>query len=99
MSRPGRGGGTTHRDVPPIIRLFTEYQVFFVKADSPIKNAKDLADIPDNVKNGMEIILVKHVTEVLKHALTRQPVAIEWTEPVNVPVPVIEDEPATAVAH
>jgi ATP-dependent Lon protease len=65
----------------------------------PEENAKDLADIPDNVKNGMEIIPVKHVSEVLKHALTRQPVPIEWTEPVTAPAPLIEDEPVPAIAH
>src|SRR5262252_1868402 len=32
-----RGGGTTLRDATPIVRLFTEYQVFFVKADSPLR--------------------------------------------------------------
>jgi ATP-dependent Lon protease len=51
------------------------------------------------VKNGMEIIPVKHVSEVLKHALTRQPVPIEWTEPVTAPAPLIEDEPVPAIAH
>src|SRR5262245_50443026 len=39
-----RGGGTTHRDVTPIARLFTEYQVFFVAADSPIKSMADVRD-------------------------------------------------------
>jgi ATP-dependent Lon protease len=46
----------------------------------PIDNVKDLADIPDNVKSGMELIPVSHVDEVLKHALVRQPVAIVWDE-------------------
>jgi ATP-dependent Lon protease len=46
----------------------------------PEDNAKDLADIPDNVKNNMEIIPVSRMGEVLVHALTRQPVAIEWDE-------------------
>ena len=46
----------------------------------PQDNAKDLADIPDNVKNNMEIIPVSRVGEVLEHALARQPVAIEWNE-------------------
>ncbi|HMU50288.1 MAG TPA: endopeptidase La [Geminicoccaceae bacterium] len=39
----------------------------------PKDNAKDLADIPDNVKKGLEIIPVASVDEVLKRALTRQP--------------------------
>jgi ATP-dependent Lon protease len=44
----------------------------------PEDNAKDLPEIPDNVKEGLEIIVVKHVSEVLEHALVRQPVPIEW---------------------
>jgi len=39
-----RGGGTTLRDVTPIVRLFTEYQVFFVKADSPLRSMADVRD-------------------------------------------------------
>jgi ATP-dependent Lon protease len=46
----------------------------------PIDNVKDLAEIPDNVKSGLELIPVSHVDEVLKHALVRQPVAIVWDE-------------------
>jgi ATP-dependent Lon protease len=46
----------------------------------PADNAKDLADIPDNVKNNMEIIPVSRMGEVLEHALVRQPVPIEWDE-------------------
>ena len=38
----------------------------------PEENAKDLAEIPDNVKNGLEIIPVARMDEVLKHALTRK---------------------------
>ena len=44
----------------------------------PEENAKDLADIPDNVKSGMEIIPVSRVGEVLEHALVRMPEPIEW---------------------
>ena len=44
----------------------------------PIENEKDLKDIPDKVKDGIEIIPVSHVSEVLKHALVSQPKAIEW---------------------
>jgi len=51
----------------------------------PEDNAKDLAEIPENVKSGMEIIPVSRVGEVLRHALVRMPEPIEWTEPVDVP--------------
>ncbi|MCA0043620.1 endopeptidase La [Celeribacter litoreus] len=46
----------------------------------PEENVKDLADIPDNVKEGLEIIPVTHVSEVLKHALVRTPEPVEWDE-------------------
>jgi ATP-dependent Lon protease len=46
----------------------------------PEENAKDLADIPASVKNGLEIVPVSRMDEVLKHALVRLPVAIEWDE-------------------
>ncbi len=46
----------------------------------PEENAKDLTEIPANVKEGLTIIPVKHVREVLAQALTRQPEPVEWDE-------------------
>ncbi|SDE56339.1 ATP-dependent Lon protease [Paracoccus isoporae] len=46
----------------------------------PEDNAKDLAEIPDNVKQGLTIIPVSNVREVLKHALVRMPEPVEWDE-------------------
>ncbi|MBN2629758.1 MAG: endopeptidase La [Rhodobacteraceae bacterium] len=46
----------------------------------PEENAKDLAEIPDNVKQGLNIIPVSHVREVLAAALVRQPEPVEWDE-------------------
>ncbi len=46
----------------------------------PKENEKDLAEIPDNVKRGLEIVPVTTVDEVIEHALVTRPVAIEWTE-------------------
>jgi ATP-dependent Lon protease len=46
----------------------------------PEENAKDLPDIPDNVKQGLTIIPVGDVREVLRHALVRQPEPIDWDE-------------------
>lgn len=51
----------------------------------PKENVKDLAEIPDNVKKGLEIVPVTFITEVLSHALVRMP------EPV-------EEKPAAEVA-
>ncbi|MWP36755.1 ATP-dependent proteinase. Serine peptidase. MEROPS family S16 [[Luteovulum] sphaeroides subsp. megalophilum] len=46
----------------------------------PEENAKDLAEIPDNVKEGLRIIPVSHVREVLREALVRMPEPVEWDE-------------------
>ncbi|MGB7372906.1 endopeptidase La [Pontixanthobacter sp.] len=46
----------------------------------PEDNVKDLAEIPANVKDGLKIVPVSHVDQVLETALTSMPRAIEWTE-------------------
>jgi ATP-dependent Lon protease len=47
----------------------------------PKDNEKDLADIPDNVKKGLNIIPVMVADDVVKNALVTPPTPIEWTEP------------------
>ncbi len=47
----------------------------------PKENVKDLEEIPDNVKRDLKIIPVETVDDVLKHALTRLPEAVEWKDP------------------
>jgi ATP-dependent Lon protease len=46
----------------------------------PLDNEKDLAEVPDKIKEGLEIIPVESMDEVLKHALQSAPTAIEWDE-------------------
>ncbi|MCD2315137.1 endopeptidase La [Sphingomonas sp. IC-11] len=46
----------------------------------PQENEKDLADIPQNIKDGLKIIPVTHVDEVLRLALTEPLEAIDWTD-------------------
>ena len=46
----------------------------------PEENAKDLAEIPDNVKNALEIIPVARMDEALGIALARKLEPIEWDE-------------------
>jgi ATP-dependent Lon protease len=67
----------------------------------PEENAKDLAEIPDNVKNGLEIIPVSRMDEVIKHALIRQPEPVEWdeeAEPIATRKPG-EEDPTGVLAH
>ncbi len=46
----------------------------------PKENEKDLSEIPDNVKKGLEIVPVSTVDEVLERALVSPLTAIEWNE-------------------
>ena len=54
----------------------------------PSENEKDLAEIPDNVKRGMEIVPAATIDEVLKRALTAPLTPIEWIEPAEPSAPV-----------
>jgi ATP-dependent Lon protease len=55
----------------------------------PEENTRDLKEIPKNVTEGMEIIPVSRMDEVLSRALIRQPEPIEWKYD--------DDKPAAAV--
>ncbi len=68
----------------------------------PEDNAKDLAEIPSSVKNGLEIVPVSRMDEVLAHALVRQPTPIVWEEEVaTAPPPAgpAEEDGQGLVAH
>ncbi|MBW3167908.1 endopeptidase La [Qipengyuania flava] len=66
----------------------------------PEENVKDLAEIPANVKDGLEIVPVSHVDEVLTHALCSMPEPIEWTEADDLAAqPDHAQRPASPTAH
>ncbi len=65
----------------------------------PEENEKDLADIPENVKENLKIIPVATVDDVLGHALTKKLTPIEWTEPVDAPAADKPGEGASVVTH
>jgi len=46
----------------------------------PQENEKDLAEIPTNIREGLKIIPVRHVDEVLELSLVRPTTPIDWTE-------------------
>jgi ATP-dependent Lon protease len=52
----------------------------------PEDNAKDLTEISDAIKGGMDIIPVSRLDEVVAKALVRVPVPIVWEEDAKVPV-------------
>ena len=67
----------------------------------PHENEKDLAEIPDNVKEGLKIIPVTHVSEVIENALTKTPEKIEWDESAEeaAAAKLSSEEKQTATAH
>ncbi len=69
----------------------------------PEENAKDLVEINDSIKSGLDIIPVSRMDEVLARALTRKPESIVWekstAKPVDVPEPVVEEESSGFRAH
>ncbi|UDF29997.1 UNVERIFIED_ORG: endopeptidase La [Roseateles sp. XES5] len=68
----------------------------------PEENVKDLQDIPENVKNQLEIVPVSRMGEVIAHALLRKPEPIEWdgtAEAAKVPPVESTDDATGAIAH
>jgi ATP-dependent Lon protease len=69
----------------------------------PEENAKDLVEISENVKKGLEIIPVSRMDEVMKRALVRVPDPIQWDEtakPVETSVDaVVEEDGSGLTAH
>jgi len=69
----------------------------------PEENAKDLVDIPDSVKGGLEILPVSRMDEVLVRALVRKPEPISWDEkPTETSVrtePAVDEDSSALTAH
>src|SRR5262249_16109649 len=72
----------------------------------PEENAKDLVEISDSIKKGLDILQVSRMDEVLARALTRKPYPVEWddekakpTEPAVTTEPAVEANSSTLTAH
>jgi ATP-dependent Lon protease len=67
----------------------------------PAENEKDLAEIPATIREGLEIVPVSHVDEVLTHALATPVAPIDWTEAdelAAIPAPELAAAPDDAAA-
>jgi ATP-dependent Lon protease len=64
----------------------------------PEENVKDLAEIPDNVKNRLDIHPVKWIDSVLEMALERKPQPLP-EQPDAPPIPVTETPAPAAIKH
>ena len=70
----------------------------------PEENAKDLVEIADSIKSGLEIVPVSRMDEVLVRAMTRKPEPIEWDETTTTAAAVpeeapVEEETSTLTPH
>jgi ATP-dependent Lon protease len=72
----------------------------------PEENAKDLVEISDSIKKGLDIVPVSRMDEVLARALVRKPEAIEWDEEKAKPTetsvttePAVEADSSVLTAH
>src|SRR5438270_24269 len=70
----------------------------------PEENAKDLVEISESIKSGLEIVAVSRMDEVLARAMTRKPEPIEWDETTTTAAAVpekapVEEEASTLSAH
>ncbi len=70
----------------------------------PEENAKDLVEINDSIKSGLDIIPVSRMDEVLARALVRKPEPIVWDEAAAKPVDVaetaaVEEDASGLTAH
>ena len=61
-------------------KLLAAHRAGIKKVLIPWDNQKDLTEIPEVIKKNIEIICVKNVEEVLKHALTKELKRVEWVE-------------------
>ncbi len=61
-------------------KLLAAHRAGIKKVLIPQENKKDLVEIPEIIKKSIEIIAVKNVDEVLKHALTKPLKRVEWVE-------------------
>jgi len=61
-------------------KLLAAHRAGIKKVLIPFENQKDLVEIPEVIKKNIEIVCVKNVDEVLKHALTKDLKRIEWVE-------------------
>ena len=61
-------------------KLLAAHRAGIKKVLIPYDNQKDLIEIPETIRNSIEIVSVKTVEEVLKHALTKELKPVKWAE-------------------
>jgi len=80
-------------------KLLAAHRARIPKVLIPEDNKKDLAEIPKEILNDLEIITVKTVDEVLKAALIRELIPVEWIDAENLTKPKTAEKSTTESAH
>ncbi len=80
-------------------KLLAAHRAGIAKVIIPEDNKKDLAEIPKNILENIEIITVKTVDEVLKVALTKELKPVEWIEVENLPKSKRDEKSSKEIAH
>ena len=80
-------------------KLLAAHRARIPKILIPEDNKKDLAEIPENILNDIEIITVKTVDEVLKIALVKELKPVEWIDVESLPKSKSGEKPAPGSTH
>ena len=80
-------------------KLLAAHRARIPKVLIPEDNKKDLAEVPKEILNDLEIITVKTVDEVLKAALIRELIPVEWIDAENLTKPKTGEKSTTESAH
>jgi len=80
-------------------KLLAALRAGIKKVVIPEENVKDLAEIPETIKNALEIIPVSRMDEVLKVALVRMPEPITWEEPATTVAGAADRDTSHITAH
>jgi len=78
-------------------KLLAAHRAGIKKLIIPKDNEKDLADIPQKIKDDIKIITVETVDEVLKLALKNELKRVEWPEAKNISKPEKEDKSQASI--
>ena len=80
-------------------KLLAAHRAGIEKVLIPEDNKKDLAEIPKNILDNIQITSVKNVDEVLRIALTKELKPVEWIEVESIPKAKSDEKPSTGSTH
>jgi len=80
-------------------KLLAAHRAGIEKVLIPEDNKKDLAEIPKNILDNIQITTIKNVDEVLRIALTKELKPVEWIEVESIPKAKSDEKPSTGSTH